>query len=112
MGDQQTSKNFIEEADIFVMTSIFEGLPYSLLEAMSFGVPCVVSNVDGNKDVVHNYENGFSCNTHDEFCEKITLLIENPDLRAKLGLSGQHYVAAHHNITDNIKDLNQLYIKL
>lgn len=54
-------------ADVFLLTSLWEGLPVSLLEAMYMKKPCVVSNVIGNHDVIHNGENGFVCNSAEEF---------------------------------------------
>ena len=49
-------------ADVFLLTSSWEGLPISLLEAMFMKKPCIVSNVIGNRDVIHDGENGFVCN--------------------------------------------------
>lgn len=57
--------------DVFLLTSLWEGLPISLLEAMYMKKICIVSNVIGNKDVIHNDENGFVCNTVDEFVKAI-----------------------------------------
>ena len=54
-------------ADIFILTSLWEGLPVSLLEAMCMKKPCVVSNVIGNHDVIKNHENGYVCNDVSEF---------------------------------------------
>ena len=50
-------------ADVFLLTSLWEGLPMSLLESMYMKKICVVSNVIGNNDVIHNGENGFVCDT-------------------------------------------------
>ena len=58
-------------ADVFMLTSLWEGLPISLLEAMYIKKPCVVNNVIGNRDVIHNGENGFVCNEVKEFVEAI-----------------------------------------
>lgn len=46
--------------DYFVLTSKFEGLPMILLEALSFGIPCICSNFDGYDDVIQEGVNGFS----------------------------------------------------
>jgi glycosyltransferase involved in cell wall biosynthesis len=108
-GDSHTSKAFLEDTDIFVMTSVFEGLPFSLLEAMSLKIPCVVSKVDGNTDVIQNGENGFSCLSLAEFCGKIELLVNDAGLRQSIGLNAYNYVAEHHDIAKNIKLLEDVY---
>lgn len=58
--------------DVFILTSLWEGLPISLLEAMYMKKPCVVSNVIGNNDVINNDDNGFVCDTVDDFVSAIT----------------------------------------
>lgn len=58
-------------ADVFVLTSLWEGLPISLLEAMYMKKFCVVSDVIGNRDVIHNGENGYVCSNADEFVRAI-----------------------------------------
>lgn len=54
-------------ADVFLLTSLWEGLPISLLEAMYMKKPCVVNDVIGNHDVIHNGKNGYVCNQVPEF---------------------------------------------
>lgn len=58
-------------ADAFVLTSRWEGLPISLLEAMYLRKPCIVSDVIGNRDVIRNGENGYICTTDAEFVQAI-----------------------------------------
>lgn len=58
-------------ADAFLLTSLWEGLPMSLLEAMFMEKPCVVSDVIGNHDVIHNNDNGYVCNKIDEYTKVI-----------------------------------------
>ena len=57
--------------DVFLLTSLWEGLPISLLEAMYIKKLCVVSNVIGNRDVIKNGRNGFVCNDINEFVKSI-----------------------------------------
>ena len=49
----------LNDNDIFILTSLWEGLPLSLLEAMYMKKICIVSDVIGNRDVIKNGKNGF-----------------------------------------------------
>jgi len=51
--------DYIAASDIYLSTSLSEGLPYSLLEASMFGLPMIVSDVRGNNEVIVNDTNGF-----------------------------------------------------
>lgn len=57
--------------DVFLLTSQWEGLPISLLEAMYMKKPCVVSNVIGNRDVIHDQKNGFICTQVNDYVQAI-----------------------------------------
>ena len=111
-GAASTSDSYLNTVDIFVMTSAFEGLPYSLLEAMHMGIPSVVSKADGNSDVIQNSENGFSCLSDSEFIDRIEQLINNQDLRSKIGRAGKEYISQKHNIINNSASLEQVYFQL
>lgn len=63
--------------DVFLLTSLWEGLPISLLETMYMKKLCIVSNVIGNRDVIHNEINGYVCNNAEEFINAIRLAQEN-----------------------------------
>ena len=56
---RQEVLKILDEHDIFILTSLWEGLPISLLEAMYMKKICIVSNVIGNKDVIDDKINGF-----------------------------------------------------
>lgn len=53
---------FVNENDIFILTSLWEGLPVSLLEAMYLSKVCIVTDCIGNRDVIKDGENGFIIN--------------------------------------------------
>lgn len=57
--------------DVFILTSLWEGLPISMLESMYMKKMCVVNNVIGNRDVIHNGENGFVCSDVGDFVRAI-----------------------------------------
>lgn len=66
----------LNENDIFILTSLWEGLPISLLEAMYMKKICIVSDVIGNRDVIENEKNGFIANDIENYKEIINQ-IEN-----------------------------------
>ena len=63
-------------ARLFVMPSYHEGLPISLLEAMSYEVPVLVSDIPANKEINLRRERYFKCGDITELREKLTLLLE------------------------------------
>ena len=67
----------LNDNDVFILTSYWEGMPISLLEAMFMGKLCIVSNVIGNKDVIENNKNGYIADNFEEFEEKIIQINEN-----------------------------------
>ncbi|MBX7490432.1 glycosyltransferase [Helicobacter turcicus] len=75
-------------ASIYVMSSLFEGLPMVLLEASSFGLPCVAFDVKtGPRDVIEDKRNGFLIedNACWEFAEKLKFLMQDRNLREAMG---------------------------
>lgn len=58
-------------ADVFILTSLWEGLPISLLEAMYMKKPCIVSDVIGNHDVIKHQINGYVCNSVSDYVAAI-----------------------------------------
>lgn len=59
LGKRSDMKELYAMADIFVMASYREGLSRSIMEAMASGLPCIVSDIRGNRDLVENNINGF-----------------------------------------------------
>jgi len=72
-------------ADVFLMPSLWEGMPLALIEAQAAGVPAVVSNVVGCRDVVQHGVTGFICDTDEELCARTQQLIEDAELRRSMG---------------------------
>jgi glycosyltransferase involved in cell wall biosynthesis len=64
-------------ADVFLLPSLWEGLPISLLEAMYMRKTCIVSDVVGNRDVIKNGINGYICHNIDEYVSVINEIKRN-----------------------------------
>jgi glycosyltransferase involved in cell wall biosynthesis len=81
MGNLPNAGAYNEYADLFVLPSNYEGLPMTIIEAMSFGKPVVASNVGGISEIVTNNENGYVVeNDASAFAEKIQYILENKDV--------------------------------
>lgn len=68
---------------------------------MAVGVPCVASPIGMNKEIIQDGVNGFLSNSEDEWLEKLSLLIENPELRKKIGLAGRKTVEKKYSVNVN-----------
>lgn len=71
--DRNQALKYAMQSDVFMLASLWEGLPMSLLEAMYMKKVCIVSDVIGNRDVIYNKTNGFICKSVDEFVNTIKL---------------------------------------
>jgi glycosyltransferase len=69
--DREQGLSLIQGCDFFLLPSLYEGLPISLLEAMFLKKVCLVSNVVGNKDVVQHKKNGYICEEAKDFAKAI-----------------------------------------
>ncbi|MBR1812208.1 MAG: glycosyltransferase [Lachnospiraceae bacterium] len=67
-----------EPYPVFLLTSLWEGLPVSLLEAMARKKVCIVSNVIGNRDVIRDGENGFLCTDFEDYIKAIQKALADP----------------------------------
>lgn len=82
LGFRRDVPQLLAASDLFFFPSLQEGLPVSQMEAMAAGLPCVVSDVRGNADLIRNGEGGFLRQPfdHEGFAEDIALLLSYPAL--------------------------------
>lgn len=73
--------------DIFLLSSILEGQPLVIVEAMAYGCPIVSTNVGGIPELITDGVNGLLCRPRDPQClaDKIMALADDPALRERLG---------------------------
>lgn len=77
--------SIMNEADIFVLPSKWEGMPMTLIEAMGTGLPCIAYPVGGIPDMIINEKNGYLAQNKKDFIDKILLLSNNEKKREALG---------------------------
>lgn len=85
-GSQSNVYPFLQEADLFLLPSKFEGMPMTIIEAMGTGLPVVASAVGGVPDMLKNMESGLlvSCEPA-EVADAVCKLLDSETLRKKLG---------------------------
>jgi glycosyltransferase involved in cell wall biosynthesis len=90
----ETKAQYLQNSDIFILPSYNEGLPISILEAMSYGKPIISTNVGAISEIVQNYENGFLISPGNlvQIEKTMTYFIENPQYIEKLGNVSQQMV--------------------
>ena len=78
--------SIMEKCDIFVLPSVYEGMPMTLIEAMGTGMPILASNVGGIPDMIENEKSGLLCEpTVDGVVKGLERLIESEEERKRYG---------------------------
>jgi glycosyltransferase involved in cell wall biosynthesis len=97
--------------DLFVLCSLHEGLPMSLLEAISLEVPVVCTDVGGIKEVITQNHSGLlvPSNDHHRLTEAINKLIKNEALRDKFTSNAKKVVEQAFYVDNTNKKLIDLY---
>ncbi len=80
--------------DVVVHTSLREGLPRALPQALAMGKPCVAVDLDGAPEVVVPGKTGYLVPAKDAraLAEAVTTLLSDPDLRSRMGAAGRELV--------------------
>lgn len=99
----------LNENDIFILTSLWEGLPLALLEAMYMEKICIVSNCIGNRDVIKDNENGFICNNLEDYKKTIQNIIDNKVNITKIVKNAKEDVKNNYNIDLMAEQYKNLY---
>lgn len=88
LGFRKDVIELLKSSDIFLFSSLQEGLPRSLMEAMACGLPCVVSEIRGNVDLIVNGKGGFLCNpiSTEEYVHALNKLLKSKELRNQMGV--------------------------
>jgi glycosyltransferase EpsD len=97
-------------SDVAVSSSRQEGLPVNIMEAMATGLPLVVSNCRGNRDLVRHHVNGFIFDLDDpeEFSSDIEQLFESEELRKKISANSLKIVA-RYSLPVVLKEMEKIY---
>jgi glycosyltransferase involved in cell wall biosynthesis len=100
--------------DIFCLTSLREGLPTGLIEAMAAGLPVVGTNVEGIRDMITRNEDGILVELGDVMALKdaLTRLISDPEWRHRLGRAGREKAVQKYSLQRCVREYEQLFLSL
>ena len=88
-------RSILKDYDAYMCPTFMEMSPVNILEAQAAGLPVLASNVGGISDLIKHNENGllFECDNIKDASEKIKMLINDKQLREKLGKAGREHVS-------------------
>ena len=107
--NNRTALQYMADIDIFLLPSLWEGLPMALLEAMYMKKICVVSNVVGNRDVIHNENNGYICDDLTDFIERIKKITQANEIPLRLIENANREIVTHYNSNIMAKKYKKIY---
>ena len=97
--------------DVFLLTSLWEGLPRVIPQAMAMAVPVVANRADGTVEAVHDGLTGFLCDSgdSDSMVSACVRLLEDPTLRRTMGQCGRLYATQEFGLERMISEIEALY---
>jgi len=113
LGNISNVKGLLANSDIFAMSSSWEGLPISLLEATAAGLPSIVTNVGGCSEVIHSCQSGVVVDepTPEGYADALRSLIESHESRCFYGENASRYsfkYSIQHSVTRHLALYDQL----
>ncbi len=99
------------DLDVVALTSLNEGTPVSLIEAMASGKAVIATDVGGVRDLVMSGRSGFLSKADDaeDYSRKLLTLINDKGMRVKFGQQGREFVRHRHSRERLIEDIKNLY---
>jgi glycosyltransferase involved in cell wall biosynthesis len=114
LGARSEIPALLNALDIFVLPSLSEGLPMSLLEAMACGLPVVATQVGGMPEVIVHGHTGLLVPSQDvqQLTAALETLVQQPAMRMTLGQQGRQRVVEHFSQQRMVHDYQLLYESL
>lgn len=111
LGFREDVRELLPDADVFVLSSRFEGLPLTIIEAMFAGLPIIATEVGGTDELVQNGINGFLTrpNNIEDLSKKMSYLIKNPQELNNMGKKSRKIAYNNFTINEMIQQYEKLY---
>jgi glycosyltransferase involved in cell wall biosynthesis len=113
LGNQTEIPELLKQIDIFVLPSLWEGLPLVLLEAMASKKPIVATDVNGITEIIHSEEEGILVPSKNSaaLSSAILRLLKNDELRERIASKGYIKVMNEFHLNKMIEKTESVYLK-
>lgn len=105
--------NIISKSMFYISTARYEGLPYSIIESLALSKPCIVTDSDGNRDLIKDGYNGYVIKNENiqNFKNKIIYLLDNTFEIENFSKNSRNEFLEKFDVSKNIQNLENIYIK-
>ena len=112
LGSRNDVPQLLQISDIFILPSLWEGMPNSVLEAMSYGLPIIATDVDGTPELITHQESGLLIKpgVPDEISEAIELLMSDSELREMLSQNAKNRAENYFSLKRTVGSYEKLYL--
>ncbi len=99
----------VSELDLYIQTSLWEGMPIAVIEAQVAGIPAVVTDVLGNRDVVSDGQTGYVCRGETAMATRLVELVADPTRRESLGRRARELALVRFDVERLLDELTAAY---
>jgi len=110
-GSVSDTRELLGQSDVFVLTSLTEALPISVIEAISMELPCIVTDVGGNSDIIEHGKEGFLVRPGDyrAIAKYLKFLIDNASKAREMGLAAREKAIRQFEFNKMMKQYVELF---
>jgi len=114
LGERTDAAALLSFFDVFILPSLWEGLPYVMVEAALLGKPIVATEVDGVREIIEDRETGVLVppRNPEKLAEAVVGLLQNRDYAAKLGEKAKKTIPPNFTLPRMIEETERLYLSL
>jgi glycosyltransferase involved in cell wall biosynthesis len=114
LGSREDVPEILKVADIFALSSLWEGLGRAMTEAMLLGKPVVVPSIYGIPEIVHHHETGmlFPSGDVDQLAAHLSYLLQHPEERQRIGHNAKQLTRRLFDANQMVPQIEQIYEQL
>ena len=111
LGYRDDIETLLKLSDVAVASSLREGLPVNIMEAMACGLPVIATDNRGHRELIKNNKNGWIMDPQkvEEFAKKIKLLVKDTELKNMFGFNGRKMILSKYSTTKVLDEKSLIY---